>query len=446
MIEVLYKPFVKRRGKHTADLYISWDNKHKDDVFQTIALREGALYRDLADAELKVASLLSTWRAENIDTVFIHVPKELVDKGPYTMEHVVTELIGWLMSAGKNQKFRIIVTHDTSFPKSHTIDQVVKKNRRILGARMFAMLPSNVATPKYISTMLKRLFARIPHTTVKVYTSVELRKQGFGLISAVGNSSDVKPMFVVVERKGNVKSPKVVAIAGKGITFDSGGLAIKPLHHMVDMKYDKIGAVYGAAALLHLMEQTSLEHVTFIGAFPLAENAVSSSAVNPGDVATSYSGKTVEIVNPDAEGRLVLADAFGYVEKYKPHLLVDIATLTGHASTINCWHSGYFYASNERLKQAVETITNSNGERMLSMPLWDDYDSVLHSNVADVSNSPLKCSDAFVAALFLKQFVPKGSTWLHIDLAHEFTLGSTPRGRGIRTIIDIVNFYLNAKK
>lgn len=194
------------------------------------------------------------------------------------------------------------------------------------------------------------------------------------------------------------------------------------------------------------MNDPSLAHVTFVGAFPLAENAISDKALMPGDVITSYNKKTVEITNPDAEGRLVLADAFAYISKYKPDLLIDIATLTGHASSINCWHSGYFYANDTHLKTLVERITNKNGERMLSMPSWEDYDDILSSNVADFTNSPLRCSDAFVAALFLKQFVPEDSTWLHIDLAHEVNLGGIPRDCGIRTIIDVVYAFLKQKK
>jgi leucyl aminopeptidase len=188
------------------------------------------------------------------------------------------------------------------------------------------------------------------------------------------------------------------------------------------------------------MEVLDLEHISFIGCFPLAENAVSDKALRPGDIVQSRIGLSVEISNPDAEGRLILADAFSifHEKQYRPDMIIDIATLTGHASSINCWHAGYFYANDVKLKDTVEKITEEIGERMIAMPMWDDYDDVLKSNVADITNSPLHCSDAFVAARFLSAFVPKDVQWVHIDLAHEVDNKTVPVGNGIRSIISIV--------
>jgi leucyl aminopeptidase len=214
---------------------------------------------------------------------------------------------------------------------------------------------------------------------------------------------------------------------------------------MKDMKYDKIGAVNGSISLLHMLEMKSLQHINFIGIFPFAENVISENSILPGDVITSLSGKTVEIINPDAEGRLILADAFTYASRYEPDILIDIATLTGHAESINCWHNGYFFAEPEDLKQLFEKRTNDIGERMIPMPTWNEYREVLNSTVADLINDSNVCDDSFTAALFLKEFLPKNCKWLHIDLAHEIT-GRIANGTGIRSIIDIIDKYIPKKK
>ena len=428
-----------------ANLYIAYgdDVPKGSSMCDTIKVREKTVYIDLLNARLKIMGLVSTWLANKIKVVCIHVPHALVQAGGHIVDHVLSKVIAEFFQSNHLHSLELRVVHRTG--RSEVLDVAVRKVRKVLGARMFAMLPANVATPQYMARTLRTLFSHIKNCRVTTFDHTQLKAKGFGLILGVGNSGTIKPTFVVVERKGKPGAP-VVAIAGKGITFDTGGLAVKTYASMVDMKYDKIGAVYAASALLHLMEDPMLAHITFIGAFPFAENAISDKALMPGDVIVSYNKKTVEITNPDAEGRLVLADAFAYIDKYKPDLLIDIATLTGHASKINCWHAGYFYANDATLKSEVEDVTNKNGERMLSMPMWDDYDSVLQSNVADFVNSPFSCSDAFVAALFLKQFVPKNAAWLHIDLAHEFTVGSVPRGNGVRTIIDVVHSFLQRQK
>lgn len=442
MLSVEYTP--EYTGSHAYSLKIGWNTDQSD--MNTININEGSIYQDLRVGRVKLAGLLTSWGGKDVVDVKISVPKSMLRKNTRqeVIEHVLVTIINWFFPVSHMSKIRVFITHESSYKKTKILQEVVDKAKKVVGARMFAMIPSNVATPTFVATKFKELFSPIPNCTCRIIDYDELKELGFGLILGVGDSAKDKPCFVVIERRGQANGKKV-AIAGKGITFDSGGLAVKTFHGMVDMKYDKIGAVYGASALLHLLEDDDMKNVTFIGAFPLAENAISGRALNPGDVISSYNKKTVEVVNPDAEGRLVLADAFGFLDSYKPDLLIDVATLTGHASSINCWHSGYFYCNDNKLGRYVEEVTDVNGERMLPMPTWEDYDDVLNSNVADYANSPLKCGDSFVATLFLKQFVPKGCKWLHIDLANEFDPGCPPKGNGIRTIIDTVKHYVNKK-
>jgi leucyl aminopeptidase len=325
------------------------------------------------------------------------------------------------------------------------IEECIAETMFVIEAQLLAMLPANVATPKKMQQLISKLFRGVPNTRIRVISAKQLQKRGFGLITAVGKGAQVPPCMVVIERIG-VSGGKRVALVGKGITFDSGGMSLKPTTQLMSMKYDKIGAVYAAYATYQLMRDPNLKKHTIIGVFPLAENALSERAVHSGDVVKSFIGKTVEITDPDAEGRLILADAFGLLHSYKPDVLLDIATLTGHAETIHCDHSGYFFASSEKWKHAVEKASFALGERMIAMPSWTSgYEGLLSSPVADLVNSPRKSectSSSFVATLFLKEFVPKGCDWLHMDLAHE-TEGSVPIGHGIRTLIQAAHAWLH---
>lgn len=446
MIEVLYTPSTMGNIPIQARIKVVWNSTSNDDSLQTLSLKRETLYQDLMGIQVKLAGIIANWKGNNVKEVFIGIPLALLKEGSYVVEHVISSIINSFFPALHMSTMTINVGHTSDYQRHEVLVQAVAKQRKVIGARMFAMLSSNVATPKFVASKLQGIFKHVKNCSVTVMNEAYLKKHGFGLIMGVGASGKDKPCMVVVKRIGKKGGP-VIAIAGKGITFDTGGLAIKQFHDMLDMKYDKIGAVYGSTALLHLLENDNLKHVTFVGLFPLADNAISDRALKPGDVITAFNKKTVEVSNPDAEGRLVLADAFAYSQKFNPDLLIDIATLTGHASHINCWHAGYFYATDERLKQNIVRITDKNGERMLAMPSWKDYDDVLGSPVADYVNSPVRCSDAFVAALFLKQFVPKGSSWVHFDLAHAHRQGdAAPKGHGIRTIIDVVEYFLQHKK
>lgn len=332
------------------------------------------------------------------------------------------------------------------------IQKCIDETIFVIEAQLVAMLPANVATPNHLAKLFRKLFESVTNAKFTVLSNEQLRKKGFGLITAVGKSAQSPPCMVCVERPGKggkggkgSKDGKTIALVGKGVTFDSGGLALKPNAQLMKMKYDKMGAVYGAYATYQMMHDPSLRHHTIVGVFPLAENALSAKSIHPGDVVKSYLGKTVEITDPDAEGRLLLADAFAYLHSRNPDVLLDIATLTGHAETIHCDHSGYFFASPLSWKNEIEKASYSLGERMIAMPSWTNgYDHILHSPVADIANYPSnkECtSSSFVATLFLKEFIPDHCDWLHIDLAH-VTHDSIPVGHGIRTLIYAVHAWL----
>jgi leucyl aminopeptidase len=444
MLNIAYTPNADFSA-NAAVFTLAWDLDTANS--EHVRIRRKNIYKDIYVAQRKIAAIRVTWGELKVKKVYVLLSDSLLKEDKLIVEHALFAVLQGFLPDKHMPTVDLIVTHDSK-TFHNDISDCLDKMRRVFAGRMMAMIPGNVATPETMSHTFIKMFKSIPGCMVKVFDEARLKKHKFGLILGVGCSTHNKPSFVFVERKGRGKDPLRVALVGKGITFDTGGLSIKNFANMADMKYDKIGAIYASMALIHMLSNKEWDHVTFYGAFPFAENAVSDTALHPGDVVRSYLGKTVEISDPDAEGRLVLADAFGYLHKYQPDLVIDIATLTGHAEIINCWHSGYYFANTKGLRDRVEELSDKIGERMIPMPLWQDYNDVLESNVADLCNSPKMCSDAFVAALFLQQFVPKGCDWVHIDLAHEIGPESIPRGKGIRTMINVLEDYIasNGKK
>ena len=363
----------------------------------------------------------------------------------HDLNNILWSLLKIFNSWDFDKKCRVTITHNGS--KNKEIQDIVSLSIKIHHARTLAMLPGNLGYPEAMKKHFKSIFKNVA-TKIKIFSRDQLKKKRFNLILSVGESARAshKPLLMTIERL--VKNPKkTICFVGKGITFDSGGINIKAGEgsDIEKMKYDKIGAIYAAYAMLHLMQSPEFKNINFVAILPFAENAVSAKATLPGDVIQSYSGKTVEIVDTDAEGRLILADSLSYAcSTYKPDLVIDIATLTGFAEIISCAHTGYYFTENEKIKKDVETVSFKLGERMIPMITWNDMGDLLKSKVADLANvSQKSCNDAFVAAIFLKEFITCAKTdWLHIDLSHEFD-DNIPEGNGIRTMIQIVKNYLS---
>lgn len=410
--------------------------------YDFLKISKKEIYLDMDKAQDKIYAIKQLWEMIHVDKIIVYISNNLLEDDN-SLEHVLSNITRCFFQNIYKDKGEIIFTHQGT-TENKILKNVLSMVQKIQIARYLSMLPGNVGTPEVMVTQLKKLFKKVPHVNVKILSKDALYKQGFGLIKAVGSSAMNPPYMMIAERMTNPKNP-TVCLVGKGITFDSGGLALKPYKSIINMKFDKIGAVNAAIAMMHLCELKELKDINFVAILPFAENSISDKAVRPGDVVKSYLGKTVEIIDPDAEGRLVLADAFGYAHKYKPTLLIDIATLTGHAKHINCWHYGYYFAQPNSLKNRFEKLTDEIGERMIPMPTWTEYREVLNSTVADMINSPLKCSDSFVAALFLKEFIPNNCDWIHIDVTHEYD-ANIPKGNGIRSIVYVVEDYFKNKK
>jgi len=310
-------------------------------------------------------------------------------------------------------------------------------------ARDWVSMPPNDKRPDQFANLILAK-ARKAKLTARIMQEKEMRQEGFGALLAVGAGSQNRPRMVVLEYKSK-GAVKTVALVGKGVTFDSGGINLKPSTSMDDMKMDMSGAAAVAAALIAMATLKPKVHV--VAAMPIVENMPSGSASRPGDIIKSYSGKSIEIGNTDAEGRLILADAMAFVSrKYKPQILIDLATLTGACVVALGEKIAGVFTDDDDLAEAIVTSGKKTHERCWRMPLPPDYKEQLKSDFADISNmGSTRWGGAITAALFLSEFV-KDTRWAHIDIAGPAyakkgnaycPAGGT--GFGVRLLCDLIN-------
>jgi leucyl aminopeptidase len=281
-------------------------------------------------------------------------------------------------------------------------------------ARDLANTPSDTKTPAWLGAQAERVLTPLG-ATVRVHDAEWLAERGFGGVLAVGGGSAAPPRLIEAtwRPRGAASTPHVVLI-GKGITFDTGGLNIKPGDGMKTMKTDMGGGAAVLAALRLIAEAMVPVRVTVL--VPAAENAFGASSYRPGDVVRHYGGRTSEIANTDAEGRIVLADALAYAAaRLKPSVLVDVATLTGAMKVALGVRTAGFFSTSEALAEQLMAAGRTSGEHVWRMPLSTEYERQLHSEVADANNAP-GSPGAITAALFLKHFT-RGLPWAHVDIA-----------------------------
>ncbi len=280
-------------------------------------------------------------------------------------------------------------------------------------ARDIANTPSADMTPSIIADLARKLAEEFS-LKLTVLDRNDLEKLGMGGILAVSRGSNEPPKMVVLEYNGG-GGEKPVVIVGKGVTFDSGGISIKPSEKMDEMKYDKSGAaaIIGAvkaAALLRLP-------VNLVAITPLTENLPSGTAFKPGDIVKHHNGKTSEIISTDAEGRLILADALSYASNYDPKVLIDLATLTGACVVALGTQTSGLFTNNSELAKKISQSGESTGERVWELPLWKPYYDQIKSEFADIKNSGGRNAGAITAAAFLANFVKQETPWVHLDIA-----------------------------
>ena len=274
-------------------------------------------------------------------------------------------------------------------------------------------MPPNVATPEFVANYAKKLAK--PNLKCTIFDEKQIEKMKMGCFMAVAKGSVNKPRLVIMEYCGAGKSKKPIAIVGKGITFDSGGLNLKPYPYILNMKDDKGGAV----AAIHVIEAcTKLKlPLNLVVVAPLAENMIDAGSYRPDDVLKAYNGMTVEIKNTDAEGRLVLADALAYTaDNFKPKAIIDIATLTGASLVVLGYIGTPFICTDEDMRKKINNASAKSLEKLWELPLWEEYEESLKSDVADIKHIGDEGEAGVItAAMFLKNFV-NDVPWVHIDI------------------------------
>jgi len=307
-------------------------------------------------------------------------------------------------------------------------------------AREWVNLPSNDKPPLELAALIAR-GAKAHGLAVEVLSEKDLQRKKMGAMLAVAAGSSNRPAMAILRHKGGDRRPPVVLV-GKGVTFDSGGINIKTGDSLPDMKGDMAGGAAVAAALIVAARLKLKRHL--IGVIPLVENMVSGRSTRPGDIVTTFTGKTVEIGNTDAEGRLILIDAMAYAEwRFKPEVMIDLATLTGACVVALGERIAGVFAKDEALQAAIVAAGRRTHERCWPMPLPGDYKELLKSSYADINNMPnTRYGGAVTAALFLSEFVGT-ARWAHIDIAgpgfhkkEDAYCGPGGTGFGVRLLMD----------
>ncbi len=336
--------------------------------------------------------------------------------------------------------------------KSHSVQKALAEAEMIcegvIFTRNLANEPANVMTPARLARSAKEMAAK-NHLTCKVLGKSEIARLKMGGVLAVSQGSAQEPQFIILENQ--VNSPKFkqpIVLVGKGITFDTGGISIKPSNDMDKMKFDMCGAaaVIGAMKVIANLKLP----IKVVGLAPVCENMPGSNAQRPGDIITCMNGKTVEVLNTDAEGRLILADALSYAEKFKPKAVIDIATLTGACAATFADLAIGLMGTDAELVRKLREAGEQTGERCWELPLWEEYFDLIKATYADIQNISKKYAGTITAGMFLKEFADHTSSWAHLDVAGTAWNESGPKplspigatGVGVRLFVQLVKSYI----
>lgn len=392
-------------------------------------------------------------------TVAMHIPSKFVARHELLgMVQAMTEgalLSGYRFYEYKTKKEDLFEVEKAHIISEEDVAEGIARGTILAEAQNYSRRldeqPANVATPAHVASEAKRL-AKEHHLGLKVYDRGQLSKMGMGGLLSVCQGSQHGPLLIKLEYNmgGKGKNLPLICVVGKGVTFDSGGISIKPSSGMHEMKYDKSGAinvlgVMKAAAMLKLP-------VRLVGLMPMVENMPSGSAQKPGDIITTYNGKTIEVLNTDAEGRLILADALAFGAQGKPEYMIDMATLTGAMVVSLGRHAIGMFSNDDGLSDALKEAGEAAHERVWRLPLWPEYGEMMKSDFADMKNiSEIPEAGSITAAAFLREFVGE-TKWAHLDIAavdlvkppHPY-MEKGASGTGVRLVVETL-IRLSKKK
>jgi len=315
-------------------------------------------------------------------------------------------------------------------------------------ARDLVNQPGNIKSPEYLAGQAREI-ASAGGLKCTVLGQKELEKEGMGAMLGVAQGSIREPRLIILEYRGGNHDSRPVALVGKGVVFDAGGISLKPAEKMDEMKMDMAG---GATVLGTMLAASLLKlPINLVGIVPAVENLPSGSAIRPGDILTSLSGRTIEVLNTDAEGRLILADALTYAKRFEPRVVIDLATLTGACVIALGHHATAILGNHDGLIRQLTRAGEQTGERLWQLPLWDDYAAQIKSEIADIKNIGGRPAGTITAAAFLQKFA-EDFTWAHLDIAgtawEEKGRPYTPKGAsgvGVRLLIDYLRQVVPAR-
>jgi len=312
------------------------------------------------------------------------------------------------------QSIRLLVKEAALADAKRALEQAKAIGQGMKLARDVANLPPNICTPQYLAEQAQQLASEHPSLKVDILDEKQLAAEGAGAFLAVSQGSEQPPRLIVLNYQGADKDSAPFVLVGKGITFDTGGISIKPAANMDEMKYDMCGAA-SVLGTVQAIAQMGLK-INLVGLLACAENMPSGRATRPGDIVKSLSGQTVEILNTDAEGRLVLCDAITYARRFKPQAVIDIATLTGACIVALGSHAAGLMGNNEALVKQLLTASERAADRAWQLPLLDEYQEQLDSPFADIANIGGPKAGTITAGCFLSRFA-KDLSWAHLDIA-----------------------------
>lgn len=380
-------------------------------------------------AELDVERHDLPWKIKHAAEIYLDAPYQF---DQFKQKKQTTTLASVTLAVSETKKLPLCQT---------ALKQALGIHAGVTFTKNLANMPSNICTPTYLAEQAKILAKQYKNLSIKILEMKDMKKLGMGAFLAVTQGSVQPPKLICLEYKGGNKKQAPIALVGKGITFDTGGLSLKPADGMVGMKYDMCGAAtvlgtFKAAAELKLP-------LNLVGILACAENMPSGTATRPEDIVKTLSGQTVEIMNTDAEGRLVLCDALTYCERYKPDTVIDIATLTGAVVIALGYHATGLVSNHDPLANELLTAGTESHDRAWQLPFWEDYQDQLKSPFADMSNVGGRAAGVITASCFLSRFAKKFH-WAHLDIAGTAAMmGGNDRYATGRPVPLLTQFLIN---
>jgi leucyl aminopeptidase len=364
-----------------------------------------------------------------------------------------------LIATAADQSYRYTQTKSDKHPLKHPLKRLnlwVSKRQELDAAERAARdaaavaagvalakdlgnLPGNICTPTYLAEQAQALVGEASGLRVEVLDEDAMQELGMGALLSVSRGSRQPARLIIMRYDGGKEGDKPVVLVGKGLTFDAGGISLKPAGEMDEMKYDMCG---GAAVIGAMRAAVALGlPLNIVGVVPASENLPDGAANKPGDVVTSLSGQTIEILNTDAEGRLILCDALTYVERFDPAVVIDLATLTGACVIALGKHPAGLFSRDDKLADEILAAGTYAGDRAWRLPLWDDYQTQLDSNFADMANIGGRDAGAITAACFLSRYTKK-YPWAHLDIAGIAWRSGKEKGATGRPVALLTQFLL----